>query len=95
MSSLLNACLFRAPSVSHISLQNNSPTISTWGSEYFLIIPTDGKTIDEKFWEILKAYSPDKIGQYIPTLWDLEDADPARYQQIKERYKNAWQRRVM
>jgi len=56
----------------------------TWGGEYFIIIPTDGKTIDEKFWEILEAYSPDKIGQYVPTLLDLEDADPAQYQQIKE-----------
>jgi hypothetical protein len=62
----------------------------TWGGEYFIIIPTDSKTIDEKFWEILEAYSPDKIGRYVPTLLDLEDADPAQYQRIKERYKNAW-----
>jgi len=62
----------------------------TWGGEYFIIIPTDGKTIDEKFWEILEAYSPDKIDQYLPTLLDLEDADPAHYQKIKEQFKNAW-----
>ncbi len=62
----------------------------TWGGEYFIIIPTDGKTIDEKFWEILEAYSPDKIDQYVPTLLDVEDADPAQYQKIKEQHKNAW-----
>lgn len=62
----------------------------TWGGEYFLIIPTDGKTIDEKFWEILEAYSPDKIGRYVPSLLDLEEADPDQYQKIKEDRKNAW-----
>jgi hypothetical protein len=64
----------------------------TWGGKYFIIIPTDGKTIDDKFWEILEAYSPDKIGQYMPSLLDLEDADPTQYQNIKERYKDAWAR---
>lgn len=62
----------------------------TWGGEYFLIIPTDGKAIDDKFWEILEAYSPDKIGLYVPTLLDLEVADPAQYQKIKEDRKKAW-----
>jgi hypothetical protein len=63
----------------------------TWGGEYFIIVPTDGKTIDEKFWEILEAYSPDELGRYLPSLLDLEDADPAQYQKIKEQYKNAWE----
>src|SRR5258708_5681463 len=62
----------------------------TWGGAYFLIIPTDGKAIDEKFWEILEAYSPDKIGRYMPALLDLEEADPDQYQKIKEGYKKAW-----
>jgi hypothetical protein len=62
----------------------------TWGSEYFIIVPTDGKTIHEKFWEILEAYSPDNIGRYVPTLLDLEEADPTQYHQIKEHYKSAW-----
>lgn len=62
----------------------------TWGGEYFLIIPTDGKTIDETFWKILEAYSPDKIGRYVPTLLDVEDADPDQYQKIREHYQNAW-----
>jgi hypothetical protein len=63
----------------------------TWGGEYFLLIPTDGKTIDEKFWQILEAYSPDKLGAYLPTLLDLEYADPEEYEKIKHRYKDAWQ----
>src|SRR5437660_2144997 len=62
----------------------------TWGGEYFITIPTDGNTIDEKFWEILEAYSPDILGRYLPSLLDLEDADPAQYQKIKEQHKIAW-----
>lgn len=47
----------------------------TWGGEHFIIVPTDGKTIDEVFWNILKKYSPDYIGRYIPCLADLKEAD--------------------
>lgn len=63
----------------------------TWGGEYFLLIPTDGETIEEKFWQILEAYSPDKLGVYLPTLLDLEDADPKEYEKIKQRHKDEWQ----
>ena len=62
-----------------------------WGGEYFLFIPTDGKTIDEKFWQILEAYSPDKLGTYLPTLLDLEYADPEECEKIKQRHKDTWQ----
>lgn len=61
-----------------------------WGGEYFLIIPTDGKTIDEKFWEILEAYSPDKLGKYVPNFRDLEEANPKQYQAVKEQYRKSW-----
>lgn len=62
----------------------------TWGGEYFIIIPTDGKTIDEKFWDILEAYNPDKIGRYIPNLLDMEEADTEAYAQVKDNYRRAW-----
>lgn len=61
-----------------------------WGGEHFIIIPTDGKAIDEAFWRILEAYSPDYIGRYIPSLMDLEEADPARYEQIKNKHRLGW-----
>lgn len=61
-----------------------------WGGEYFLIIPTDGKTIDERFWTILEQYSPDIIARYIPSIMDLEDADPARYKLIKDNWYAKW-----
>ena len=61
-----------------------------WGGEHFIIVPTDGKTIDEPFWRILEAYSPDMIGQHIPSFPDMEEAEPKRYAQIKEKYRLAW-----
>ncbi len=63
-----------------------------WGGEYFLIIPTDGKTIDERFWAILKEYSPDVIARYIPSILDLEDADPKRYKLIKDNWYEQWKK---
>jgi hypothetical protein len=32
-----------------------------WGGSHCIIIPTDGKTIDETFWAILSAHDPDII----------------------------------
>ncbi len=65
--------------------------LETWGDEYFLLIPTDGETIDKKFWQILEAYSPDKLGVYLPALLDLEYGDPEQYEKIKQQHKDKWQ----
>lgn len=35
-----------------------------WGGAYNLIIPTNGKKIDEKFWFLLKKFDPDYIATY-------------------------------
>ncbi|MBL8030827.1 MAG: hypothetical protein JNK33_00670 [Candidatus Doudnabacteria bacterium] len=61
-----------------------------WGGEHFIIVPTDGKTIDPAFWKILEAYSPDYIGRYIPSISDLEQADIKKYEEIKARHKAGW-----
>ena len=53
-----------------------------WGGAYNIIIPTDGKTIDEDFWKILEKYSPDYIFGYHYTIADLEQANPKRYEEI-------------
>lgn len=47
-----------------------------WGGSGFIIVPTDGATIDENFWQILENYSPDFIGSYKPTVPDLKWAAP-------------------
>jgi len=61
-----------------------------WGGEHFIIVPTDGKVIDDNFWRILEAYSPDYIGRYIPCVLDLKQADNIRYEQIKAKHKEGW-----
>lgn len=62
-----------------------------WGGDSYLIIPTDGRTIDESFWRILTAYSPDVIGRYIPSLPGLEQAKPDEYNRIKEQNRQSLQ----
>jgi hypothetical protein len=55
-----------------------------WGGKYFLIVPTDGTRIKEKFWELLEAHSPDYLAVYALSLSDLEEANPTEYARIKE-----------
>src|SRR5215469_15003514 len=62
----------------------------TWGGKYFLIVPTDGKRIKDKFWELLEAYSPDYLGAYSFTLADLEEANPADYQKAADHWRKDW-----
>ncbi|MFI0926139.1 hypothetical protein ACH4TP_19695 [Streptomyces sp. NPDC021012] len=62
-----------------------------WGGRYFLIIPTDGATIAEKFWELLEAYSPDHLAIYDLTFTDLAEADPDKYQEAKRHHKGRWE----
>lgn len=62
----------------------------TWGGAHFIIIPTDGKVINDVFWSILEAYNPDKIGRYIPSILDMEEADPDGYESLKNKYRIAW-----
>ncbi|MFI5888430.1 hypothetical protein [Streptomyces sp. NPDC051554] len=62
-----------------------------WGGRYFLIIPTDGVTIAEKFWELLEVYSPDHLAVYDLTFSDLEEADPTKYREAKQHHENNWE----
>ncbi|MFE5548504.1 hypothetical protein ACFQ71_32425 [Streptomyces sp. NPDC056534] len=61
-----------------------------WGGRHFLIIPTDGLTIADKFWELLETYSPDHLAVFNLTFNDLEDSDPERYQERKGIHREAW-----
>ena len=62
-----------------------------WGGRHFLLIPTNGARIREKFWEVLEAYSPDHMGVYRLSLAGMEFADPAGFVEIKQRNRSAWQ----
>src|SRR5260370_4839247 len=61
-----------------------------WGGRYFLLIPTDGARIKDKFWEILEAYSPDHLAMYNLSFADLEQAEPDQYAKAKQRSREKW-----
>jgi hypothetical protein len=63
-----------------------------WGGRHFLLIPTDGVRIKDKFWEILEAYSPDHLGVYRLSYADMEEADSAKYAATRQHYYDAWQK---
>jgi hypothetical protein len=50
-----------------------------WGGHANIIIPTDGKTIQPLFWQILEKFDPDYICEYRPTFRDLEERDPEAF----------------
>jgi hypothetical protein len=62
----------------------------TWGGKYFLIVPTDGKRIKDKYWELLEAYSPDHLGLYEMTLADMQEAGPERYETARAGWQKDW-----
>jgi hypothetical protein len=68
-----------------------SAASEVWGGRNFLIIPTDGLRIREKFWEILKVYNPDHIATYNLTLRDLETSQPAEYAKAEQAYREHWE----
>jgi hypothetical protein len=52
---------------------------TVWGGKHNIIVPTDGNTISESFWQILEAFDPDYIYRYGKTLKDLKFSDPSAY----------------
>jgi hypothetical protein len=61
-----------------------------WGGGHCIIIPTDGESIKEPFWQILEAFDPDHIYAYRKTLEDMEISRPADFSSICEREIKAW-----
>ncbi|MEI7653481.1 MAG: hypothetical protein WCJ70_04395 [bacterium] len=55
---------------------------NVWGGGYYLIVPTDRKTIRPEFWTILEKYSPDHIYSYHYTVADLKTANATEYGNI-------------
>ncbi len=53
-----------------------------WGGAYNIIIPTDGKSIDERFWSVLEVFDPDHVYRYGKTGDDLRLSTPDEYENI-------------
>jgi hypothetical protein len=53
-----------------------------WGGTHCVIIPTDGKTIDETFWAVLSSHDPDSIYRYERTGTDEQLRDRESFDKI-------------
>ena len=53
-----------------------------WGGSHCVIIPTDGKKIDEEIWAILSFHDPDVLYKYQSTGADLKMRAPAEFDKL-------------
>jgi hypothetical protein len=53
-----------------------------WGGSHCVVIPTDGKTIDDEFWAILSSHDPDIFCRYQPTGADQKAREPAEFEKL-------------
>lgn len=53
-----------------------------WGGTHCIIIPTDGKTINETFWAVLSSHDPDTIYRYQRTGEDERICNPENFAKI-------------
>ncbi len=56
-----------------------------WGGAHNFIIPTNGDSIDNIFWQLLEIFQPDHCNRYIRTLKDLILEDPNEYEKMCEK----------
>lgn len=53
-----------------------------WGGYHSIIVPTDGKTIDDIFWAMLSSFDPDVVLRYQKTGADLARTNPEEFEKI-------------
>ena len=61
-----------------------------WGGSHSVIIPTDGKTIDEEFWTILSSHDPDILYRYQPTGADHKARAPDEFESLVSAEAKKW-----
>lgn len=66
---------------------------SIWGGDSFIVIPTDGKTIDPVFQELLKFYDPDFLFKYQKTGYDVEASNPKYFNKVIDSQTNEFSKR--
>src|ERR1700756_2474047 len=55
-----------------------------WGGAYNIIVPTDGHTIDDRFWTLLETFDPDHLYRYSKSGEDLVLSHPDQYEKMLE-----------
>jgi hypothetical protein len=61
-----------------------------WGGAYNIIVPTDGKSIDERFWTILEAFDPDNVYAYRKSGEDIRLSRPEEFQRVVDSHVSSW-----
>ena len=61
-----------------------------WGGSHSVIIPTDGKKIDEEFWTILSSHDPDILYRYQPTGADYKVRAPGEFESLVSAKAKEW-----
>lgn len=61
-----------------------------WGGAYNIIVPTDGKVIDDRFWAILEAFDPDYLYAYKKKGEDILLSHPQRFHEALQNQINDW-----
>jgi hypothetical protein len=61
-----------------------------WGGSHCIIIPTDGKKIDEEFWSILSSHDPDILYRYQPTGADEKARAPEEFERCVSARAKEW-----
>jgi hypothetical protein len=61
-----------------------------WGGAHNLIVPTDGKRIDERFWAILEGFDPDSLYAYRRSGEDLRISKPEQYKTLLDSHVATW-----
>ncbi len=59
-----------------------------WGGAYNIIVPTDGKVSDDRFWAILEAFHPDYLYAYKQKGEDILLIHPQRFHEALENQIN-------
>jgi hypothetical protein len=57
-----------------------------WGGKHSLIIPTNGSTISDRFWQLLETFDPDYVCSFEWTLKDWKERLPERYEECFRRW---------
>ena len=66
----------------------------TWGGYGNIIIPTDGKTIEPYFWDLLEKFEPDELAVYQRTGRDILREAPLRFEKVFGRHIEAWEKQI-
>jgi hypothetical protein len=56
-----------------------------WGGHYNIIVPTDGNTIEPRFWAMLQAFDPDYIYSYRLSGRDIKVNEPEKFEKMLTR----------